>query len=121
MCPPKRSSHSNGTDLPRLVIPIQRQYVSTPLDYLPYRCAEQFFDVLDVVKNLLLVPPPLELRSKVEERKRQRRAAGCIDSEKVCYQSTDHRTVSFSSLLLSSDLGRKPHPLQEAIRDGVEV
>lgn len=43
----------------------------------------QFFEVLDVVKNLLLVPPPLELRSKVEERKRQRRAAGCIDSEKV--------------------------------------
>lgn len=38
-----------------------------------------------MVKNLLLVPPPLELRSKVEERKRQRRAAGCIDSEKVIF------------------------------------
>lgn len=46
-------------------------------------CDAQFFEILDVVKNLLLMPPPLELRSKVEERKRQRRAAGCIDSEKV--------------------------------------
>lgn len=43
----------------------------------------QFFEVLDVVKNLLLVPPPLELRDKVQERKRQRRAANCLDSEKA--------------------------------------
>lgn len=43
----------------------------------------QFFEILDVVKNVLLVPPPLELRSKAEER----RAAGCIDSEKVRFYS----------------------------------
>ncbi|CAM9317142.1 unnamed protein product, partial [Ectocarpus sp. 8 AP-2014] len=45
--------------------------------------SRQFFEVLDVVNTLLLVPPPLELRGKVRERKRQRRAEGCIDSEKV--------------------------------------
>ncbi|CAM9101923.1 unnamed protein product, partial [Scytosiphon promiscuus] len=45
--------------------------------------SSQFFEVLDVVKNLLLVPPPLELRDKVLERKRQRRAANCLDSEKA--------------------------------------
>ncbi|CAN0027152.1 unnamed protein product, partial [Ectocarpus sp. 12 AP-2014] len=44
--------------------------------------SRQFFEVLDVVNTLLLVPPPLELRGKVRERKRQRRAEGCIDSEK---------------------------------------
>ena len=58
-----------------------------------------------MVKNLLLVPPPLELRSKVEERKRQRRAAGCIDSEKVhqfdkeCLTVTEFRSAF---LLLNS-------------------
>lgn len=45
--------------------------------------AQKFFAVLDVVKNLLLAPPPSELRSKVMRRKRQRRLEGCIDSEKV--------------------------------------
>lgn len=46
---------------------------------------EKFFEVLDVFRNLLLAPPCTELREKALARERERRANGCVDSEKVTW------------------------------------
>ncbi|CAM9337318.1 unnamed protein product [Discosporangium mesarthrocarpum] len=45
--------------------------------------ARQFYEVLDVVRNLLLAPPPMALMSKVKKRRKKNRIRGCLDSDKL--------------------------------------